>query len=168
MSAWLSSLAVAMPGRDHRRVEARRHAEDRARRLRAPHHVFVEQRSRADDGLGHLAADRLDRLRRRRGAEGHLQNRQPAADQRLGERNRLLRLFYHDDGHNARLAQSVNHVHVAYYSTIMWYNTTTQAMETALETFTKRFAPPGWKTGGGVSIPSLTGAADAFLAVVVE
>ena len=48
----------------------------------------------------------------------------------------------------------------------MWYNTTTQAMETALETFTKRFTPPGWKTGGGVSIPSLTGAADAFLADV--
>lgn len=49
----------------------------------------------------------------------------------------------------------------------MWYNTTTQAMETALETFTKHFAPPGWKTGGGVSIPSLTGAADAFLAVAL-
>ena len=40
-------------------------------------------------------------------------------------------------------------------------------MEKALETFRKRFAPPGLKPGGSVAIPSLTGSADAFLALAL-
>ena len=37
-------------------------------------------------------------------------------------------------------------------------------MKKALELFAKRFSPPGRKPGGGISIASLTGAGDAFLA----
>ena len=40
-------------------------------------------------------------------------------------------------------------------------------MEKALETFRKRFAPPGLKPGGSVAIPSLTGSADAFLSLAL-
>ena len=40
-------------------------------------------------------------------------------------------------------------------------------MEKALETFRKRFAPPGLEPGGSVAIPSLTGSADAFLSLAL-
>ena len=40
-------------------------------------------------------------------------------------------------------------------------------MKKALELFAKRFSPPGRKPGGGISIASLTGAGDAFLALSI-
>ena len=42
-------------------------------------------------------------------------------------------------------------------------------MNDALSIFASRFTPPGWKTGEAVSFctPSLTGAADAFLALTL-
>ena len=40
-------------------------------------------------------------------------------------------------------------------------------MKKALELFAERFSPPGRKPGGGISIASLTGAGDAFLALSI-
>ena len=41
-------------------------------------------------------------------------------------------------------------------------------MKDALELFASRFAPPSLKEGGAVAISSLTGAADAFLALALS
>ena len=41
-------------------------------------------------------------------------------------------------------------------------------MKDALELFASRFAPPSLKEGGAVAVPSLTGAADAFLALALS
>ena len=50
----------------------------------------------------------------------------------------------------------------------LWYNSH-HGMDDALKLFASSFTPPGWKSGGGgaVCIPSLTGAADAFLALTL-
>lgn len=106
-------MVVAAPGRVGRSAAstassspvgaARGHAEQRAGLLGPLHILGGQQGAGADHAtldLGHLA----DHVKRGGGAQGDLQRRQTAGDQRLGQRTGMGHILDHDHRHDRRAA----------------------------------------------------------------
>ena len=66
-----------------------------------------DDRPGADHRVRDLGGDPGDRLQRRRGAQRHLDHREPALDEGAGERDGGLRVVQHDDGDDGREVEQV-------------------------------------------------------------